>query len=182
MISGRRTPKYEKNIYLIGFMGAGKSTIGELLAKKLNRKFFDTDDLIIKELGISISQIFLERGELYFRDFESNMIKNVAKNIQAVIALGGGAILRQENWKVIKSSGVSIYLKWNIQTLLARILGDQERPLVKQKIGPSGKNEIERLLVEREPFYERADIILDCDKMEPAQIVNKIISALQEGK
>ncbi|MFQ5824243.1 MAG: shikimate kinase [bacterium] len=182
MKTGKNSLTPDQNIYLIGFMGAGKSTVGKILAKKLNREFFDTDFIIEKKIGTSISQIFLLKGESFFRNIESTVVKEVAKNTGAVIALGGGAILSQANWEIIKNSGITIYLKWDIQLLLPRILTDKTRPLVNNTLNNSGRTEIEEMLVQREPFYKRADVILECKKYtKPSHIADQILIAIQEG-
>jgi shikimate kinase len=183
MKTGKNHPKHEQNIYLIGFMGAGKTTVGSILAKKLNREFFDTDAIIEKKLGLTISQIFSTKGESVFRNIESKVVKNVAKNRAAVIALGGGSILHPDNWEVVKDSGISIYLKWDLQFLLPRILKEDTRPLVKNNMDGTGRAEIEKMLGQREPFYERADFILECgSNLEPSQIAEQIIIILREGR
>lgn len=178
---GKKILNSKQNIYLIGFMGAGKSTVGKILAKKLRRKFFDTDALVEKKLNKSITNIFQEKGESYFREIEAEIVKEVALIDNRVVALGGGAIMRRENWEGITKSGMTVYLKWDITSLIPRIVGDTSRPLVKEGVGPLVNNEIEKLLQEREPFYENADIILRCkNDLEPEHIADQIIQSIQE--
>lgn len=164
-------------------MGAGKTTVGKILAKKLRCRFFDTDAMIEKELGSSISQIFLNRGESFFRNVESIVVRKVSKNKGAVLALGGGVILRQDNWDVVNNSGISIYLKWDIKILLPRILGDKTRPLVKNFNNTTARTEIDKMFFQREPFYKRADFIVECgNNLEPSHIADRIIFTLQEDR
>ncbi|MFQ6112509.1 MAG: shikimate kinase [bacterium] len=181
MSVGKKLQELDHNIYLVGFMGAGKSTVGKILAKKLRARFFDTDALIEMKLNKSISNIFAEKGEPCFREIEAEIVKEVASSNNAVIALGGGAVIRQENWERIKKSGITIYLKWDIKSLIPRIQGDTSRPLAQEKTGSPVNYEIEKLLLEREPFYEKADMILNCQHdLQPEQIADKIIHSLQE--
>lgn len=169
------------NIYLIGFMGAGKSTIGKMLAQKLNRDFFDTDTLIEQKTGKTISDIFLRHGETHFRNLESETIAEIAAKNGAVVALGGGAVLRDDNWKKLKSSGVSVYLKWEVASLVTRIMEDESRPLLEPLAGKDREAEIKRLLRSRISLYEKADIVLDCQPdMIPAEVAERLSQILRE--
>jgi shikimate kinase len=183
MSVGRTSKKFNQNIYLIGFMGAGKSTVGRILSRKLHRQFLDTDALIEKKLNKSVANIFLEKGEPFFREIESEIVQEVALSDSKVIALGGGAILCRENWQRIRNSGVTVYLKWDIKHLIPRIIGDKSRPLVREMAGSPLKREMEKLLLERAAFYENADITLKCENsLPPEQIADRIIRALQETR
>lgn len=168
------------NIYLLGFMGSGKSTVAPLLANRLKRAFFDSDDWIEKQAGKSITEIFHDFGEDYFRNLESEAIKIISKMDNLVVALGGGAILRPENWIKIKDSGVTIYLKCSPEVIFNRIKGQQEiRPLLMgeahQKL-----NKIRTLLAEREPYYSQADLIINYSQGDSvAKMVNRIKDELE---
>jgi shikimate kinase len=109
------------NIYLMGCMGAGKSTAGRLLARVLGRDFLDLDEQIVARAGRSISQIFEDEGEDGFRQREHDALRQVAQRENIVVALGGGAVLRDDNWELIQQSGISIYLKVRPELLVQRI-------------------------------------------------------------
>ena len=131
------------NIYLLGFMGVGKSTVGKLLAEKLDRQFFDIDDLIVESAGKPIAKIFEEDGDEHFRQFESYMLKNVAEEKNAVISCGGGIVMKNENMKIIHETGTGVFLSAAIDTLIERIGEATERPLLN---GLSDKEPLRRLL------------------------------------
>jgi shikimate kinase len=138
-----------KPIILIGFMGSGKTTIGKILAKKLGRDFIDTDELIEKEAGISISEIFKNYGEGYFRTLEREIISKVLENTNSVIATGGGCVTQEKTRRLLKENGVVIWLNVVPETVLARTEDDITRPLLNK----DKENKIYTLLFEREPFY-----------------------------
>jgi len=168
------------NIYLIGFMGSGKSTVGPLLAKKIKRVFLDTDEWIENETGLKINEIFTKKGEKWFREKESECIAMVSKMTEMVVSVGGGAVLKPENWLKLKCSGIAIYLKCKPETIIKRIEEDKTRPLIAGN--PAQKlDRIKKLLIEREPFYEMADIIIDTsDHDSPEILADRIISRLKE--
>ena len=169
-----------QNIYLIGFMGAGKSTIAPLLAKKMQRAFFDTDEWIKNYTGQSITAIFQQHGEDYFRELERQSVQLVTKMTDMVIALGGGAVLKSENWILLKETGFTIYLKCSPQQILNRINNYPEsRPLLagseNQKL-----NTIISLLTEREIYYSRADLTVTAKSNETTEtFVNRIHQKLE---
>ncbi len=157
-------------------MGAGKSIVGKILAEKLSRPFLDTDRMIEDKVGRTITQIFQERGEEYFREVECEVVARAAAMPQAVVALGGGAILNVRNREAIKQSGVAIYLKWGFAQLWPRLLNDRSRPLVVHL----KQVEVEKLFNQRKRFYEHADFIIACHGDEtPEQIAQKILRSLE---
>jgi len=170
-----------QNIYLIGFMGSGKSTIAPMLAKKLKRGFFDTDAWIENNSGISISTIFAEFGEHYFRELERQSIQIVTQMKNMVVSLGGGAILNSENWIQIKQTGVTIYLKCSANLLWQRLKNSPDsRPLL---TGDESQKKItvKKLLTEREPYYSRADLIyLIKGNDSTDDVVNFIVCQLEK--
>jgi shikimate kinase len=144
------------SIVLIGYRGSGKTTIGKRLADKLWQSFVDSDDLIVKQAGMSIADIFRKHGEQHFRDLETAAVRQVAQIKDHVIALGGGAVMRPENRQILKSAGHKlIYLRCEPETLARRIAADQQtaesRPNLTELGG--GVEEIRKVLAEREPIY-----------------------------
>lgn len=173
--------KRQPNIYLTGFMGAGKSVVGEELARQLNREFYDTDKLIEQSVGVSIVQIFEKHGEEYFRDIETEVIRNISNQKNAIIALGGGAVISQKNRLNIENSGILIYLKWDVNLLLERILSDLSRPQVVRLDEATRKEKLIELFNSRKSIYEQAKITIYCKKIMSvreicSQIVQKINS------
>ena len=167
------------NVYLMGFMGSGKSTVGRLLARRLGREFVDTDNLIEERTGKSIAGIFRAKGEAHFRELETLCITEVAKQKNLVVALGGGAPLKEENWQMLKRTGLSIYLKVAPQTVWERTQDDPDRPLI---AGKSRKEKLERiaLLLEfREPYYSRANIVVENNHNNPDETVEGILRKLK---
>lgn len=163
----------------MGFMGAGKSTIGQALAKRLHKEFLDTDRLIEKEEGESISHIFERKGEAFFRRREEEVIKRIAKESGFVVALGGGAILSENNRRKLGNSGIGVYLAWTPERLLERILNDRRRPLVSGLPLSSRRQRLVELFESREGLYKRADFIVNCsDDMTVNTVVNRIVNLL----
>lgn len=142
-----------KHIILIGFMGSGKSTYGKLIANKLGYSFVDTDSFIERKEGRSISDIFADDGEDYFRSLETEVLKELMQvQKPQVLSLGGGTPLRQCNREIMKE-GYTIFLKITADEAYRRLKDDSERPLLKVQ---DPKARIEELLLERNPLYEAA--------------------------
>lgn len=172
---------YKKHIILIGFMGSGKSTVGIGLSYKLQCALTDTDKLIERQEGRSISDIFAREGEAYFRERETALLKTLKQEkARRVFSVGGGTPLGEENRKLLQELGTVVYLKVSPETVYERLKGDMTRPLL-QGENPMGK--ITTLLGEREALYlATADIVVAADKKKPAQIVEEIAELLQEGR
>lgn len=161
-----------KNIYLIGFMGAGKSAIGPLLAEKIGYKFVDSDSAIEKETEKSIPEIFKQKGEKHFRDLESKVIDKLARLERLVVALGGGAPIRSENRAVIKK-GISIYLQVEPAVIFERT-SCSDRPLLAGLKDQQRLQRIEKMLNKREKYYQKADIIVNNGKKPKEEVVEEI--------
>ena len=160
------------NIFLIGPMGAGKSTIGRKLAKKLKLQFFDSDQEIEKRTGARIPLIFEIEGEQGFRTRETGVIDELTKYSDIVLATGGGAILDQANQSNLNERGLVVYLRANIKHLLRRTARDTKRPLLNTD---DRKKKMEELLKVRAPIYEKvADLIIDTDQHPVPWIVEEI--------
>lgn len=162
-----------KNIFLTGFMGCGKTKVGLLLARRLGRVFVDTDAMVEEKAGKRVSDIFGEEGEEQFRRLEHVCVVEAAQRPDAVVALGGGAIVRAENRDAIRE-GIEIYLRAKPETLLDRVSGNEERPLL-AGLDRMGKLEkIQRMLREREPFYRKAHLVVDTDGRSVDEVVEEI--------
>lgn len=138
------------NLFLTGFMGSGKSSVGKLLAQKLRWPFLDTDACIEAESGRRIAQIFAEEGEKAFRSMELEICQRLPAN--HVVALGGGTYIQEAHREVLASKGLTIFLEWPIDILLARVLGDEARPLAKDP------QAFRQLYQQRLPMYRLAEI------------------------
>jgi shikimate kinase len=165
------------NIFLVGLMGAGKTTIGRALAKKLNKRFIDSDHEIEARTGASIPLIFEIEGEASFRQRESEVIRDLTAQTDLVLATGGGAILRPENREHLKTRGTVIYLRASVNSILQRTSHDKNRPLL-QTADP--RQRIEQLAREREPYYlEVADFIIETGRPNVQSMVQMIINQLE---
>lgn len=143
-----------KNIILIGFMGAGKTTIGKLLAKDRELVFVDTDERIEQEQGRKIPDIFAQEGELYFRDLETELLQRMQEDTYgSVVSVGGGMPVREQNRALLRSLGCVVYLSAGKQTILERVKKDGSRPMLE---GGSLEERVERLMREREGYYRQA--------------------------
>lgn len=138
-----------KSVYLCGFMGCGKSTIGKILARKCGCGFIDMDDYIVDREGMTIPQIFAYKGEKYFRDTETAVIGELAKK-QCIIACGGGAMLKKENADIASENGIIIYIDIPFEACYERIAGDRNRPLVMN----NSKEQLEEIYNGRVPIYK----------------------------
>ena len=156
-------------------MASGKTSIGRLLAKRLNLKFFYTDFIIEKKTKMKISQIFEKKGEVKFRNLERKITLNLLNKKQCIISLGGGAYINKTIRRVANKKCNTIWLYWNSKTIIDRINKKKnKRPVV------SGldDNEIKNLLINRAKFYSKAKYKINCEKMEKTEIINKIIEIL----
>ncbi|MBN2424378.1 MAG: shikimate kinase [Calditrichaceae bacterium] len=169
----------KRHVYLSRFMGAGKSKAGRLLAGQLYCPFYDTDKWIEAKAGKKVKMIFEEDGETAFRDLESRSIKKLAKKRKpAIIALGGGALQRDENLAKIKESGLLIYIKSSPEQILQRVKNSKKRPLLSVEEGENSEalllDKISKLLQSRENRYRQADLIVERDAMEIEELVEKL--------
>ena len=165
-----------KSIYLVGLMAVGKSTVGKLLAEKLNRPFFDSDKEIEKNAGAEISWIFDVEGEEGFRDREEQVIRELSAKTGAIIATGGGVVEREENRKRIAEKGTVIHLDCPNETLVERVRSDKKRPLLQ---GSEVDQVLMTLKKRRDPLYrEIADYKFISDKQTTSALVRAIIARL----
>ncbi|GGY16564.1 shikimate kinase [Paludibacterium paludis] len=161
------------NLFLVGLMGAGKTTVGRALARRTGRTFYDSDHEIETRCGVRVATIFDIEGEQRFRDRESSVIADLVGLDNIVLATGGGAVLRPANRELLKTHGKVIYLRANIDDLLSRTLHDRNRPLLRTA-DPRAK--LESLYRERDPLYrEIADLVVDTTQ----QNVNLLVAELE---
>jgi len=168
------------NIILIGFMGAGKTTVGMSLAKERHMQFVDTDERIVKEQKQKIPEIFATFGESYFRDLETNLLRHMQSDTNdSVISVGGGMPVREENRKLLRELGYVVFLSASKETILSRVKNDGSRPMLN---GEDLESRVEYLMRERKEFYEEtAHFIVQTDKMDIPQVV-KIICQKIDNK
>lgn len=166
------------NIYFIGLMGAGKTTIGKILAKNLGKTFYDTDQVIEQRTGVKVSTIFELEGEEGFRKRETAAIEELCQLDNIVMATGGGAVLLPENRQALKQHGCVIYLRANVNDLWVRMRHDKHRPLL-QNVDVRAK--LEQLYHQRNPLYtETASLIIDTGSQPVANILNQIDTAFKK--
>lgn len=165
-----------KNIYLIGFMGTGKSVVAKALAAKLDRPYLDLDDLIIKKEGRSINEIFEKDGEVAFRKIETEMLKEVSVKTNYIVSCGGGVVLDGQNMADMKKSGVLVALSARAEAIYERVKHNTDRPLLKV-LKPIDK--IKELLHIRKPHYEKADYTIDTTDLNVNEVVDKIIELVK---
>ena len=163
--------KSKENLVFLGMMGSGKSSIGLLVAKKLQLNFIDIDNEIEKELRKKITDIFKENGEDFFRKIEEKITLKKLKVNSSVISLGGGAFTNRNIRKEVLKNHLSFWLNWNYKILLNRIKNSQKRPLAIN----SSDNEIVNLIQKRSNIYAKALFEIKCDNLSKNEVVNKII-------
>ena len=165
-----------KNILLIGFMGTGKSSISRRLKKLLNMKEVDTDAMIAEREGMSISDIFAEKGEEAFRNMETQLLRELRHEKNLIISCGGGMALREENASIMKDAGTVVWLKATPETILKRVEHDDSRPLLR---GNKNVEFISNLLKQRNPKYLKAsDFSVKTDNRSIQSISEEIIRRL----
>lgn len=163
------------SIFLIGMMGTGKTTVGQLLAQELNYRFFDTDVLVERVEGQSISEIFARQGEEPFRKLESLILAQLCAETRSIIATGGGIVLRPQNWSYLRH-GLVIWLDAPVTVLVKRLAADNTRPLLQEK---ELEGRLTQLLAVRQSLYGEADLHIPVDIAQtPPEIVTAILEAL----
>lgn len=170
--------KTSGNIFFVGLMGAGKTTIGKLLSKRLHKAFYDSDQEIEKRTGVNIPLIFEVEGEAGFRARETAMIAELSALENIILATGGGAVLNPENRDNLKSHGVVVYLRAKVHDLWQRTRHDRNRPLL-QTADPRAK--LTELYKQRDPLYlEIADIVIDTGDQTASALTHQLEDKLKE--
>ena len=160
-----------KNLVFLGMMGSGKSSIGNLVSIKLNLPFIDIDSVIVENTGMSISEIFVKKGEDYFRNLEEKITLKSLQRIKNVISLGGGGFINIKARKEILTNHFSFWLHWDESILVRRIRDSKKRPLAFK----STDQEIRAIIRTRSKIYSNAQFKINCNKLTKAEIVRKII-------
>lgn len=168
------------NIFLIGYRGCGKTTVAYELGEKLGWEWVDADSVVEQWAGKSIAAVFEEDGESAFRDLESQVLDDLVQRQQTVIALGGGAVLRQVNRDTIAGHGIVVWLTATVETLLQRVENDPATASRRPDLTTSGgRSEFEVLLAERTPIYQAcATFAVDTEGKTPADVADEIVTRL----
>jgi len=168
-----------RNIVLVGFMGTGKTTIATKLAVRLKMKYISTDNLIEKREKRTINEIFTDSGEEYFRGVESDVVREVSGMADSVIDAGGGVVLSEENMANLKSCGMVISLTADADTVVERTKKYKHRPLLNVE---DPRRKIRDLMAKREPFYAKAEHVIDTGKLTVRQVVDRIAGLIEDKK
>ena len=163
--------KSKENLVFLGMMGSGKTSIGFIVAKKLNLNFIDVDQEIEKKLGMTIHKVFENKGEKYFREIEEITTLKILKKQRSVISLGGGSFLNNIIKKEILENHISFWLNWDNKTLVNRIKDNRKRPLAFK----ASKNELMELIKKRSIVYSKAMYKINCEKLTKNEIANDIL-------
>ena len=169
--------KSKKNLVLIGMMSSGKSTIGELLAKRLNFKFFDIDKIIENETKMKITEIFKIKGENFFRNLEEKTTIKLLNFSNAVISLGGGGFINEVIRKETNTKSKTFWLDWNLDTLISRIRKRNNRPVALAL----NNNELKNLIIKRSKYYSKAKYKINCQKLTKPEIIKKILNLYESS-
>ena len=162
-----------RNIYLIGFMGVGKSTIGRLLSKEMKGQLIEMDETIEKEQGMTINEIFARYGETHFRDLECKLVERIAGEEGKIVSCGGGAVLRPLNVENMKKSGIIVFLSATPEKIYKRVRHATNRPLLN---GNMNVEYIAGMMEKRRSLYESAaDVTISTDKKTTVEIVKEIL-------
>lgn len=165
-------------LVLVGFMGSGKSTVGKFLSEKLSLSLVDLDSIIVERTGLSIPQIFKEKGEEFFREKERELLLEKLKgNSSFILSTGGGAPAYKNNMEIINSYATSVFLYADFKTLYSRISGDENRPLASLD-----EVRLRELYQKRFPFYRKAHFTVDTSGKSPEQVADEIILLLNGGR
>ena len=169
--------KSKENLVFLGMMGSGKSSIGLLIAKKLNLNFIDIDNEIEKKVGKTISKIFEDKGEDFFRKIEEKITLKKLRLNSSVISLGGGAFVNENIRNAVLKNHISFWLNWNNNVLLKRIKNSKKRPLAIN----SSDDQIIDLIQKRSNVYAEALFEIKCDNLTKNEVVNKIIKIYESN-
>ncbi|GKT11549.1 MAG: shikimate kinase [Thiomicrorhabdus sp.] len=171
---------HKESIFLVGPMGAGKSTVGRLIAEKLHYQFVDSDHEIEAKTGATIPMIFDIEGEAGFREREEHMVDELTQRAEVVLATGGGVVEREVNRQHLRSRGFVVYLKSPVESLIQRTKHDRNRPLL-QTDDPA--KVLTELMEKREPWYiEMADLVIETQQVPVHKVVKQVIDCLEEQK
>ena len=166
------------NIFLVGMMGAGKTTLGKALARRMRLEFIDTDKMLVDRTGVPVAMIFEIEGEEGFRQRESAIIAELSEGSDRVIATGGGAILSEANRQVMRRRGTVVYLRAHLEHLWERTRHDASRPLLAT---PDPRATLAKLLEDRDPLYrETAHIVVDSGSQSATSLLARVSEALRE--
>ena len=166
------------HIFLVGMMGAGKTTLGRALARRLGREFVDCDRVLVERTGVPVATIFEIEGEEGFRRRESGVLQELCTRDRCVIATGGGVVLSEANRDLMRTSGTVVYLKARLESLWERTRHDSTRPLLAT---PDPHARLAELLAEREPLYrESAHVVVETGQQSPATAVGRVLAALRD--
>jgi shikimate kinase len=163
------------NVILVGFMGAGKSSVGRLLARRMGRCFVETDDMITAGEGRSIPAIFAERGEAYFRSLEEETVRLLALKSGDVIATGGGLYCREGRPEALRALGTVVWLSGDFDVLYERARRMGERPMLAGRT----REEVAAIYQGRETYYRQADLTVDTTRRNTDQVVTQVLLALK---
>lgn len=166
------------NIVLVGFMGTGKTSVGRRISKQLKMPLVDTDNVIERNSGMAISDIFARHDESYFRDLESAAACKVSGLDNHVIATGGGIVLRESNLKLLKQNGIVFCLTAPPETIWMRVRRSTHRPLIQTS---QSLDEIRRMLADRAPYYARADYDIQTSGLSVYHVANRIVEIFQHA-
>lgn len=170
--------RHFRNLALIGFMGTGKSTVGRLLAEQLKFDFLDTDFLIEQRCGKSITEIFTQHSEAMFRQLETQLVAELAHRDRTVIATGGGLPIHPGNLESLKQHALVVCLWASPERIYERVRDQSHRPLLQ---GTNPLDKIRTLLNEREPFYRRADVLINSDFRPAREVAQQIVNQFRLG-
>ena len=168
--------KIKENLIFLGMMGAGKTSIGSIVSKKLKLNYVDVDQEIEKELGMKIQKIFETKGENYFREIEEQMTLKFLKKNSNIISIGGGAFLNQNIKKEILKNHISFWLNWDSKTLIKSISNSFKRPIAFKV----SKNKLLDLINKRSKIYSKALYKIECENLSKNQIVKKIMKIYED--
>ena len=160
-----------KNLVFLGMVGSGKSTLGKIVSKQLNRKFIDIDQLIEVQEGMTIYDIFQKKGESFFRQLEEKTSLKNLKRSNSVISLGGGAFINKKIQKEVLKNHISIWLRWDNKNLIKRIKNSRKRPIAIQL----NERDLNKLINERSKIYSKAKYQIKCDRLSKLELTRKII-------
>ena len=166
-----------KNLVFLGMMGSGKTTLGKIVSKKLNKEFIDIDQLIEIQEGMTISDIFQKKGESFFRKFEERISIQNLKKSNSVISLGGGAFINKKIQKEVLKNHISIWLKWDNKNLINRIRNSQKRPIAIQL----NDIDLNQLINDRSKIYSKAKYQIKCDSLSKLELTKRIIELNDKG-